>query len=94
MKNLPTRKKGAAEVAKLTTGIASAVAGCFFPGAGVLAPIASFAIDKWIERPKSILLEELKKGNLEILSDERAATLIPIAYRFFEAAKEGEYEQI
>lgn len=92
MNNLPAPKKGAAEVAKLTTGIASAVAGIFFPGAGALGPIASFAIERWVKRPEKLLLEELKKGNLEILSDEKAATFIPMAYRFFEAAKEGEYE--
>lgn len=92
MNSLPSPKKGAAEVAKLTTGIAGTVAGIFFPGAGVLGPIASFAIEKWIKRPEKLLIEELKRGNIEILTDERAATFIPMAYRFFEAAKEGEYE--
>jgi hypothetical protein len=92
MNNLPTPKKGAAEVAKLTTSIAAAVAGIFFPGAGVLGPIASFAIEKWVKRPERLLLEELKRGNLAVLSDEKAATFIPMAYRFFETAKEGEYE--
>jgi len=90
--NLPSPKKGAADVAKLTTGIAGSVAGIFLPGASVLGPIASFAIEKWINRPEKILIEELKRGNIEILTDEKAATFIPMAYRFFEAAKEGEYE--
>jgi hypothetical protein len=89
---LPVPKKGAAEVAKLTTGIASAVAGIFFPGAGALGSIASFAIEKWVKGPEKLLVDEVKKGNLAILSDEKAATFIPMAYRFFEAAKEGEYE--
>jgi hypothetical protein len=92
MNNLPSPKEGAAELAKLTTGIAAAVAGILLPGAGLLGPIASFAIEKWVKRPEKILIEELKKGNIEILTDEKAATFIPMAYRFFEAAKEGEYE--
>ncbi len=92
MNNLPSPKKGAADVAKLTTGIAGVVAGYWFPGAGVIGPIASFAIEKWIKRPEKLLIEELKRGNIEILTDEKAATFIPMAYRFFEAAKEGEYE--
>lgn len=92
MNNLPAAKKEAAEVAKLTTGIASAVAGIFLPGAGVMGPIASYAIEKWVRRPEALLIEELRQGNIEILTDEKAATFIPMAYKFFEAAKEGEYE--
>jgi hypothetical protein len=89
---VPSQKKGAAEVAKLTTGVASAIMGVFLPGAGAFGPIASFAIEKWVKRPEKLLIEELKSGNIEILTDEKAATFIPMAYRFFEAAKEGEYE--
>jgi hypothetical protein len=92
MDTAPSQKKGAAEVAKLTTGVASAIMGIFLPGAGAFGPIANFAIEKWIKRPEKLLIEELKSGNIEILTDEKAATFIPMAYRFFEAAKEGEYE--
>jgi hypothetical protein len=90
--NLPSTKKGATEVAKLTTGIAATIAGIVFPGASVLGPIASYAIDKYIKRPTEILIKELKSGNIEVLADEKAAAFIPMAYKFFEAAKEGEYE--
>jgi len=92
MERLPSSKKDAADVAKLTIGIAGAIAGVFIPGAGALGPIANFANEKFIKRPERILIEELKKGKIEILSEEKAATFIPMAYRFFEAAKEGEYE--
>jgi hypothetical protein len=90
MENLPSPKK--AEAAKLTIDIASAALGIFLPGAGALGSIANFAIDKYIHRPTKILIEELKSGNIDALTDEKAATFIPMAYKFFEAAKEGEYE--
>jgi hypothetical protein len=89
---LPSAGKGAAEVAKLAIGISGAVAGIFLPGAGVIGPIANYAIERFIKGPEKILIEELKRGNFEILDDERAAAFVPMAYKFFEAAKEGEYE--
>jgi hypothetical protein len=92
MENLPTPIEGAADVAKLTIGIASAIAGVFLPGAGVIGPIANFAIEKYIRRPEKILIDELKGGNLGVLTNEQVGAFIPMAYRFFEAAKEGEYE--
>ena len=92
MNKIPVTKKDAADVAKLTTGIAGAIAGIFIPGAGALGSIANFAIEKLIRRPEKLLIEELRRGNIGILSDERAATFIPMAYRYFEAAKQGEYE--
>jgi len=91
VKNLPV-KKGVTDLAKLTVGIGGAVAGTVFPGAGAIGPMLNFAIEKWIKGPEKLLLAELKSGNVEILNDEKAATFIPMAYRFFEAAKEGEYE--
>jgi hypothetical protein len=92
MEDLPSPKPGAADIAKLTIGIAASVAGVFIPGAGALGPIAAFAIDKYVKRPEKILVDELKKGNFQLLNDEKAAAFIPMAYKFFEAAKEGEYE--
>jgi hypothetical protein len=94
MSDLPSPTKGAADVAKLTIGIAGAIAGIFLPGAGAIGPIANFAIEKLIKRPEKLLLSELRSGKIEILTEERAATFIPMAYRFFEAAKQGEYEHI
>ena len=92
MTELPTVRPENREATKLTIGVAAAVAGIFFPGAGLLGPIADFAIERYVRRPERILIEKLKEGNIEILSDEKAAAFIPMAYKYFEAAKEGEYE--
>jgi hypothetical protein len=89
---LPAVPKGSVEAAKLTTGIAAAIADIFLPGASVLGPIAQFAIDKFIKGPEKILMDELRKGEIRILDEEQAAAFVPMAYKFFEAAKEGEYE--
>jgi hypothetical protein len=94
METLPAAKEGSADVAKLTIGIAAAVAGVFFPWAGALGPIAAFAIDKYVKGPEKILVDELRRGNFDALTEENAAAFIPMAYKFFEAAKEGEYEHI
>jgi len=92
MSNFPAAKKDSADVAKLATGIASTIAGIFLPGAGALGPTANFIIEKLIKRPERLLIEELRKGNIDVLTDEKKAAFVPMAYRFFEAAKEGEYE--
>ena len=94
METLPATKEGAADVAKLATGVAAAVAGIFFPLSGALGPIAAFAIDKFVKRPEKILIDEMRRGNFDALSEENAAAFVPMAYRFFEAAKEGEYEHV
>src|SRR3954467_6149775 len=94
--NLPAPMAGAADIAKLTSGVAAAFSAYWFPetafAAALAAPALSFAIDKFVERPKRILMEALREGNIGLLTDERAAEFIPMAYRFMEAAKEGEYE--
>jgi hypothetical protein len=89
---LPAVPKGSVEVARLTTGICAAIADIFLPGAGVLGPIAQFAIDKFVKGPEKILMEELRRGEIRILDEEHAAAFVPMAYKFFEAEKEGEYE--
>jgi hypothetical protein len=91
-KEISPIKKGTSDVAKLMVSIGSNVAGIFIPGAGLASTLMIFATDKYIKRPEKLLLEELRKGNIEVLNDVKAATFIPMAYKFFEAAKEGEYE--
>jgi hypothetical protein len=91
-KEISPVKKGTSDVAKLIVGIGSNVAGIFIPGAGLASTLMNFATDKYIKRPEKLLLEELRKGNIKVLNDDKAATFIPMAYKFFEAAKEGEYE--
>jgi len=81
-----------ADDAKLALNIAAAIAAIFIPGAGLVGPIAGYAIERYVRRPERILVEELTRANVGLLDDERAAAFIPMAYKFFEAAKEGEYE--
>jgi hypothetical protein len=92
LQRLPSATRDSADVAKLTIGISGAIAGLFLPGASAIGPIANFAIEKFVKLPENILLNELKSGNIAILDDAKAAAFIPMAYKFFEAAKEGEYE--
>ncbi|WP_448952999.1 hypothetical protein [Labrys neptuniae] len=91
IKGLPNPTSGAADVAKLTTGIGTALAALWFPEAALAAPFLPFVIDKFIERPKQILIRALEKGDLSVLSDEQATEFVPMAYHFMEAAKRGEY---
>ena len=89
---LPAPTEGSADVAKLATGVGSIIASMWFPGAAFAGPVLNFLIDKFVERPKRILMEALREGDLTLLTDEKRAEFIPMAYRFMEAAKEGEYE--
>lgn len=89
---LPVATENAADVAKLVTGVAMAFAGIFFPPAAIGAAVLPIAIDRYVNRPRDLLLKELKKGNLSDLSAEQVAPFVPMAYKFLEAAKEGEYE--
>ena len=57
-----------------------------------MGPIAEYTIKKYVKRPERILVDELTRGNIGLLNEELAAAFIPMAYKFFEAAKEGEYE--
>jgi hypothetical protein len=75
MRGLPSATEGSVEVAKLTTGICIAITSVFLPGVGLLGPIAEFAINKFVKRPEAILVDELKRGNLEILDVENAAAV-------------------
>jgi hypothetical protein len=90
--SLPNPKPGATDVAKLATGIGIAVASIAYPPAALAAPFLNFAIDRFIKRSEKILVEGMKSGNFRDLDLEKAAEFVPMAYKFFEAAKEGEYE--
>jgi len=90
--NLPAPVEGAGGIAKLTTGIATVIMAIWFPPAALAGPAFSYLIDRYVERPKKILLEELKSGNVDVLSNPQFTQFIPMGYKYFEAAKEGEYE--
>ena len=51
----------------------------------------NIAIDRYVNKPQAQLIAELKAGNLCLLSDEQQAQFVPMAFRFFEAARQGEY---
>jgi hypothetical protein len=78
--------------AKLALSIAGGIAAIFIPGAGLVQPVAAYVLDKYVRRAETILIDEINRGGITQLDDERAEALIPMAYKFFEAAKEGEYE--
>jgi hypothetical protein len=91
-KNLPVSVEGAGDLAKLTTGIFTAVVGMWFPVAALGAPVVSYFIDRVARRSERILIDELRSDNIDKLLEEQLMQYIPMAYKFFEAAKEGEYE--
>lgn len=89
---LPTPTENAVDVAKLVTGVTAAVAGIWFPPAAIAAAVLPIVIDRYVNLPREILLKELQQGNVRDLSAEQLAPFVPMAYKFLEAAKEGEYE--
>jgi hypothetical protein len=80
------------DIAKLTIGIGSSIANIFYPGAGLAGPALNFAIDRYVKRPQKLLVEEMHAQQVTELSEEKLIDFVPMAYRYFEAAKEGEYE--
>ena len=70
---------------------------CFCSNLVSPAAVAAVALEavreKYVEQPKKLLLDELRKGNVQNLSAEQLAPLLPMTYKFLEAAKEGEYER-
>ncbi|MDQ0392232.1 hypothetical protein [Labrys monachus] len=89
----PSPTEGAADVAALAAGIGAAVAATWFPvTAAVAAAAFTFAIGKFVKRGERILADRLRKGEVALLSAEKHAELVPMAYRFFEAVMQGEYE--
>lgn len=94
---LPAPVDYAGDIAKLATGVGAVFAGVWFPETAALAAFAAtvlpFAIDRLAKRPTELLLEELRKGNVQNLSEEQLTAFIPMDYKFLEAAKEGECER-
>lgn len=90
---LPAPTKNAETVARVSTGVGTAVAALFFPPAALAQPVIDRVIDWWVKRPQEILVDEMKKGGLIELSDPQMVQFVPMAYKFYEAAKQGEYEQ-
>lgn len=98
--NLPSPVKNAALTAKLIPGMAIAVAGAVFAqpeiaaAAGALGVALPIVIDQLIERGQKILLKQIEKGNFHDLSEEQTAAFFPLAWRYFESVRRGDYEHI
>ena len=86
---LPAPTESADWISKWVPAISLAVAGIWFPPASIAAAILPLVMERYVKKPRQLLIEELQRGNFRALSSERAAPLIPMAYRFFEAAKRG-----
>ena len=97
MGKLPAITEHAVTVARVSvpTGLA-AIAAMFpdwAPAVAIATPLAASITEYAIERPKRILMAELQRGEVVDLSGKQAAALVPMGYRFFLAARQGEYER-
>lgn len=92
MFDLPATTKHAESVAKLATGVGSALAAIWFPPAALAQPIIDRLIERYIKKPEEILIQAVRENGINILSDSQFEHFVPMAYRFFEAAKQGDYE--
>jgi hypothetical protein len=94
---LPERLRGMPDpksnpVEKIATTIGFGLLSAFIPGAGVISGLLQEYLSGQKEKLQKILVEEVSKGNLRDLSDERLKSLIPMAHRLAEACKQGECE--
>jgi hypothetical protein len=90
---LPSPTEHADIVAKWVPTIAMAFAGIWFPAASFAAAVYPLVYERFIEGPQRILLDALRRGNVQNLSAKQLVPFIPMGYKFFEAGKEGEYER-
>jgi hypothetical protein len=78
-------------VLETTSAVFKEVSNAFFPGLGALPETAVLLARRRLEEAERILRVRLMRGDISVLSDEAYAELVPVAYKFFEAAKAGEY---
>ncbi|MCA3612161.1 MAG: hypothetical protein IOC55_07090 [Methylobacterium sp.] len=91
LSDIPSLKKGGERVAATTTAIVGAMVDAFLPATGTaFAQACGHLINARLQKAAEILISELKSGNLDVLSDEKNAAVIPMGYRFYEAARQGE----
>jgi hypothetical protein len=86
--------KHADTVEKIVAAVGFGIADAFMPGAGVARSLVEIYQAKQKQELEKILIEEVSKGNLPDLSDERLESLIPMAFRLAQAKKQGEYEEV
>jgi hypothetical protein len=89
---LPMLAEHGATISIIVPTLALAFAGIWFPAASFAAAALPLIMERFIDRPKRQLMEALAKGQITDLSAEQVAQFVPMAYRFLEAAKQGEYE--
>jgi hypothetical protein len=85
---LPQPTKNARDVNAVTIAIAET----FIPGASLLKKYLDFKLNRNIEVALELLVTEVKKSGIEILSDAQYEFYIPSAYRFAEQVRLGDYE--
>ena len=96
MGKLPATTKHAATVARVSVPTGLAFLATLFPewapAFAIATPLAAGATEYAIERPTRFLRAALQRGEVKDLSSEQAAAFVPMGYRFFLAARQGEYE--
>ncbi|MGO9135889.1 MAG: hypothetical protein ACLP8A_17840 [Methylovirgula sp.] len=96
--NLPAPTEGAVDIAKVTGNVLLVVLGILSQNPDILAattvaqPVYSCLVDWLKTRRETTLLKRLQAGEITLLSQEQLTAYIPMAYKFFEAVKEGEYQ--
>ncbi|WP_114943490.1 hypothetical protein [Microvirga calopogonii] len=89
---LPAPRKGSGKIFDICLGVAADVASVASAGGlptNAAAELIKAFKQKRIDAAEEVLLAELRAGKID-LKDAEAEELIPIAYRFFRAAEEGE----
>lgn len=91
LSQVPALKKGGDRIAATTTAIVGAMVDAFLPAAGTaFAQACGYLINARMEKASEILISEIQSGNLDVLSEEKYRAFIPMGYRFYEAARQGE----
>jgi hypothetical protein len=94
--NLPAPVEDAADIVKFSSGVFAVAIAALYPEMAVLAGMSQVAVglaaDRYLKKPQAIIAAELRAGNISVLTDEQQAAFVPMAFRYFEAARQGEYE--
>ena len=97
MPNLPATTRHGAAVARLSVPAGLAFVAAMFPqtatAVGMATPFAMALNERLIGRPTRMLEAALRRGEVVDLSGEQAESFVPMAYRFFVSARQGEYER-
>lgn len=82
------------EIIKATTQASLLYASTYYPSVLVAGPVLSKIIDRFVEKPKQILIEEMNKSDQALLNEEQLVSIYPMVHRYLEAAKQGETDGI